>query len=103
MIMYFNQCPDPLPPGMLQPGFENKVMHASFRVGGALVMASDGCDDKTKMKGISLSLTLLTEAEAKKCFRRTIRWRQSEHAHRQKHSGRLASAWLKTVSASPGW
>ena len=48
MIMRFNESPEPTPPGMLQAGFENKVMHASFRVGGACLMASDGCDDKTK-------------------------------------------------------
>jgi len=68
MVMYFKDSPQPPPPGMLQPGFENKVMHASFRIGGALIMASDGCDDKTKISGVSLSLTLPTEAEAKSAF-----------------------------------
>ena len=28
MIMRFNESPEPTPPGMLQAGFEQKVMHA---------------------------------------------------------------------------
>jgi PhnB protein len=69
MIMRFNESPDPTPPGMLQPGFENKVMHSSFQVGGAAVMASDGCDDKSKFDGFRLALTVSTEAEAHKAFK----------------------------------
>jgi PhnB protein len=33
MVMHFNESPDLLPPSMLQPGFENQVIHAAFRVG----------------------------------------------------------------------
>ncbi|MGV8712688.1 MAG: VOC family protein, partial [Nitrosomonas sp.] len=33
MLMRFSESPNPTPPGMLPPGFENKVMHASFRIG----------------------------------------------------------------------
>jgi PhnB protein len=29
MLMRFSESPDPPPPGMLPPGFENKIMHAS--------------------------------------------------------------------------
>ena len=68
MIMRFNESPEPTPPGMLQAGFENKVMHASFRVGGACLMASDGCDDNTKFDGFRLALTLANEAEAHQAF-----------------------------------
>ena len=68
MLMRFNESPDPTPPGMLQPGFEKKIMHASFRVRGALLMASDGCNDKAKFDGISLSLALPTEADARRAF-----------------------------------
>src|SRR6516225_3831853 len=48
MVMRFNESPEPTPPGMLQAGFEKKVMHVSFRVRGVPLMATDGCDDKTK-------------------------------------------------------
>src|SRR5947207_2582617 len=43
MIMKYNQSPEPPKPGMVPPGFENKIMHASFRVGQTTIMASDGC------------------------------------------------------------
>ena len=45
MLMRYNESPDPPPPGVLQPGFERKVMHASFRIRGVPLMASDGCDE----------------------------------------------------------
>ena len=32
MVMRFSESPEPPPPGMLQAGFEKKIMHASFRV-----------------------------------------------------------------------
>ena len=68
MLMRFNESPTPTPPEMLQPGFENKVMHASFTVAGTRIMASDGCDDKSKFDGFRLVLTVATEAEAHKAF-----------------------------------
>ena len=68
MMMRFNQSPDAVPAGMLQEGFENKVMHAAFHVGGAMIMASDGCDDKSKFEGFRLALSLATEADAHRAF-----------------------------------
>jgi PhnB protein len=68
MVMRFNESPEPPPPGVLQPGFESKVMHSSFTVGESRLMASDGCDDKTKFSGFNLSLTVASEAEAKRVF-----------------------------------
>jgi PhnB protein len=68
MLMRYNESPQPTPPGMLQAGFENKVMHASFRVRGLQLMASDGCDSKTKFEGFRLSLALPTEADARRAF-----------------------------------
>ncbi len=41
-LMRFSESPDPVPEGMIPPGFENKVMHSSITVGGASVMISDG-------------------------------------------------------------
>lgn len=68
MVMKFKDSPQPPPPGVLQPGFENKVMHSSFRVGGSTIMASDGCHEGSKFDGFSLSLTVPTEAEAHRVF-----------------------------------
>lgn len=68
MIMRFSESPDPTPPGMLQPGFENKVMHASLRIRGTTLMASDGCDAGSGFHGFSLSLSVKDEAEANRVF-----------------------------------
>jgi PhnB protein len=69
MMMRHNESPDAPPPGMLQPGFENKVMHADVSIQGAHLMVSDGCDDtSTKFDGFRLALTFKTEAAANKAF-----------------------------------
>lgn len=68
MLLRFSESPDPTPPGMLPPGFENKVMHASFRVAGNVIMASDGCEVGAQFKGFSLSISVATEAEADRYF-----------------------------------
>ena len=56
--MRFDDSPEPAPPGMLQAGFEKKVMHASFRVRGIPLMASDGRDDRSKSDEVWLALAL---------------------------------------------
>ena len=68
MMMRFNESPEPAPPGMLQAGFETKVMHSSFRVRGIQLMASDGCNDKANSTGFHLALSLPTEADARQAF-----------------------------------
>jgi PhnB protein len=68
LVMRYKDSPEPPPPGALQPGFENKVMHAALRIGGAILMASDGRDDKSRFDGFRLSLALPTEAEARRAF-----------------------------------
>lgn len=68
-IMRFKDSPEPPPPGMLAPGFEEKVMHAEVRVGETTLMASDGCSaEKADFKGFSLSLSVGSEAEADRVF-----------------------------------
>ena len=69
MLMRFNNSPEPPPPGMLPPGSENKIMHASIRIGETEIMASDG-DSKGNpvFKGVSLSLSVTSEAEADRLF-----------------------------------
>lgn len=69
MTMRFNESPDPVPEGMLKPGFENKIMHAAFRVGDTTILASDGCDDAASFNGFSLAISLPTEDEAQRAFR----------------------------------
>lgn len=69
IMMRFKDSPVPHQPGMVPPGHENKIMHASLRVGESMIMAADGCaNGKTEFQGFSLSLTLKTSAEAERAF-----------------------------------
>lgn len=69
MMLRFSESPEPPQPGMVPPGCENKIMHMQFRIGDQIVMASDGrCKGKPTFEGISLTLTLDSEAEADKTF-----------------------------------
>ena len=69
MLMRFKDSPEPPKPGMVPPGSENKVMHATFRVGDSVVMASDGsCQGKPSFQGFSLSLSARDAAEADRLF-----------------------------------
>jgi PhnB protein len=68
-LMRFKDSPEPAQPGMCPPGSENKVMHASFRIGDTTVMASDGhCTGQPSFKGFSLALAASSDAEAEKLF-----------------------------------
>jgi PhnB protein len=69
MLMRFKDSPEPPRPGMVPPGSENKVMHASLRIGDTTVMASDGhCQGKPSFQGFSLSVTVPDEARADQVF-----------------------------------
>lgn len=68
VLLRYKDAPDPPPPGMLPPGFEDKVMHASFYIGANLLMASDGCGEAGTFNGFMLSLAVTTESEADRLF-----------------------------------
>jgi len=66
-LVRYKDAPEP------QPGmpdcFEEKVMHATVRIGDTSVMASDGmCDGKAIFEGFSLSITVPDEAAADRVF-----------------------------------
>ena len=64
MSMRFNEAPDQ---SMCSPGAENKIMHATLRIAGSIVMASDGqCSGNANFGGISLSISVPTEAEVRR-------------------------------------
>jgi PhnB protein len=66
MLMRFKDCPDQ---GMITPGTENKVMHASLHIGDTVVLASDGrCTGQMAFQGFALTITASDEAEAKRLF-----------------------------------
>ena len=69
MLMRFKDSPDPPPPGMVPPGSENKVMHASMKIGDSMIMASDGdCGGKPNFQGFSLTYNATSVAEADRVF-----------------------------------
>src|SRR5262249_40301817 len=70
MMMRFKDSPEPPQPGACAPGSDNKVMHATFRVGDTSVMASDGrCQGTPQFEGFALSLTVPDEATAERVFK----------------------------------
>ena len=70
MLMRYKDSPEPAQPGMVPPGAENKIMHATLRIGDTTVMASDGhCTGKPKFDGFALSITAASEAEAERVFK----------------------------------
>jgi PhnB protein len=66
MLMRFKQAPDQ---SMIQPGNDEKIMHARLRVGDAIVLVSDGmCSGEQKFDGFSLTLSVSTVEEADSRF-----------------------------------
>lgn len=69
MLMRFKDSPEPPQPGMVPPGSENKIMHASVRIGDARLLMSDGhCQGNARFAGFSLTVTAANEAEADRLF-----------------------------------
>ena len=68
VLLRFKDSPEP-PQCSLPPGSEEKIMHASFRIGETTVMASDGpCGGQTNFQGFSMVLTVADEDEADHYF-----------------------------------
>lgn len=69
MLLRYKESPEPMPANMLPPGNEDKIMHASFRVGEAVIMASDGmCSGQSSFAGFSLSISITGQDEAERVF-----------------------------------
>lgn len=68
-MMRHSESPEPPPAGALPSGWEDKIMHASVHVGGALLMMSDGMGDgEGSFTGFSLSLDCPDESLAREAF-----------------------------------
>ncbi len=66
MLMRWKDAPDK---SMCTAANENKVMHASLKIGDTRVMASDGRNTgKPEFKGFALSVDAKTEADADRIF-----------------------------------
>jgi PhnB protein len=69
MLMRFKDAPEKPSEGCVAPGSDDKVMHASFRVGDTMIMASDGTGlQKGGFDGFSLSLAVKDKAQADRYF-----------------------------------
>ncbi|CDY76951.1 PhnB protein; putative DNA binding 3-demethylubiquinone-9 3-methyltransferase domain protein [Caballeronia glathei] len=69
MMMRYKESPEKNNACADQPGMEEKIMHASFRVGDTVLMASDGMASGTpNFQGVSLSLTVDDVAKADQFF-----------------------------------
>ena len=69
MLLRVKDSPEPPQPGMIAPGSENKVMHASLRIDETRILISDGrCSASPTFKGISLSLGVASDADAQRYF-----------------------------------
>ncbi len=70
MLMRHKENPDgPAGRMHLPPGSEEKVMHASVRIGETVLMASDGrCEGAVSFEGFSLSVNVPNESDAERVF-----------------------------------
>lgn len=69
MLMRHRDSPEPAPPGMLPQGSEDKVMHATLRIGDSTLMASDGrCAGEAVFNGFSLSVSMPDAAATERAF-----------------------------------
>ena len=67
MMMRMKECPDPAMKA--PPGMDEKIMHSAFKIGETTLMASDGMGgEKAEFKGVTLSLNVKDDAEAKRVF-----------------------------------
>jgi len=67
MLSRFKEAPERQPD--LPDCFDEKIMHASFRIGETTLMASDGrCEGDPHFEGFSLSITVTDEAAADRVF-----------------------------------
>jgi PhnB protein len=70
MMMRWKDMPEPAQPGMLPPGSEDKIMHATLKIGDSEFMASDGnCLGKPKFEGFSISIGAKDEDEVERLFK----------------------------------
>ena len=69
MMMRNRESPEKPPPGTLPPGSDDKILHATLRIGTSKLMLSDGHNDgKPVFNGFSLSLDAADEAQALRLF-----------------------------------
>ena len=67
MIMRMKESPEPLP--NMKPEMENKILHASVRIGDSILMMSDGeCRGTGAFQGVTLAIDLPDIKSTRRCF-----------------------------------
>lgn len=67
MMMRSKESPDPTMKA--PPDMDEKIMHAEFTIGETTLMATDGMGpDEAGFKGVTLSLNVANDAEARRLF-----------------------------------
>ena len=67
MLSRFKDAPESMP--KMPECFDQKIMHATARIGSSTFMASDGrCEGKPEFEGFSMAINVLTESEAEHVF-----------------------------------
>ena len=65
----YRDHPEPHDPAIVRPGMEDKVMHAAFRIGDTMLLASDGrCMGQPNFQGFALTILANDDAEADRLF-----------------------------------
>jgi len=67
-LMRWSDSPDP--EMKASPARDNKIMHATFRIGDTTLMADDGMggQEKAEFKGVTLALNAASDADTKRLF-----------------------------------
>ncbi|MBR0680065.1 VOC family protein [Roseomonas eburnea] len=66
MVLRFRDNPEP---SQIPPGSEDRIMHASIKVGATEILASDGCaEGAASFAGFSLAFTADSVGEAERTF-----------------------------------
>ncbi|ATQ69271.1 MULTISPECIES: VOC family protein [Methylosinus] len=69
MLLRYKDCPEPPPPGVLAPNWDDKIMHSCLKIGETSFFASDGCGNlASSFNGFGLSIAVKGEAEADRVF-----------------------------------
>ena len=90
MMMRYKDNPERDSERAIAPCFHDKVMHATFQIGGSTLMASDGmCEGTPNFDGFSLSINVPDEAEAERVYNALV------------HDGGLATMPLEKTFWAP--
>lgn len=70
MLLRYSDSPEAPPPDKLPAGTQNKIQHASIRVGSSTISLSDGhCSGTPAFKGFAITLVMHDVGEVERAFK----------------------------------